>query len=75
MVVDENSSRDRFALVHEDIKTNDTSYYENHLVRVVESVLSPLGWYRTRIGQKLAETKEIDLMEFLPVSDEWSTTK
>lgn len=27
----------------------DASYYETHLVRAVESVLSPLGWNRTDI--------------------------
>ncbi len=70
VVVDnEKSSRDRVALVHEDVETYDPSYYEMQLVRAVESVLSPLGWDRTDIRRELAETRETDLMDFTTV---WS---
>ena len=68
VVDDEKSSRDRVALPHEDIETYDASYYETQLVRAIESVLSPLGWDRTEIRRELAETREIDLMEFTTAS-------
>src|SRR6056297_1317438 len=64
VVDDEKSSRDRVALVHEEIKSYDPSYYETQLVRAVESVLSPLGWDRTDIRRELTETRETDLMDF-----------
>ena len=48
-----------------DIETYDPSYYETQLVRAVESVLSPLGWDRTDIRRELAETQEMDLMEYI----------
>ena len=69
VVDDEKSSRDRVALVHENVETYDPSYYETQLVRAVESVLSPLGWDRTDIRRELAETQETDLMDFTTV---WS---
>ena len=64
VVDDEKSSRDRVALVHEDVETYDPSYYETQLVRAVESILSPLGWDRTDIRRELAETQVTDLMDF-----------
>ena len=67
---DEKSSRDRVALAHEEIEIYDASYYGTQLVRAVESVLSPIEWDQTGIRRKLAETREMDLMEFIPVGDE-----
>jgi len=64
VVDDEKSSRDRVALAHEEIETYDASYYETQLVRAVESVLLPLGWNRTDIRRRLAETREMELTEF-----------
>lgn len=64
VVDDEKSSRERVALAYEDIETYDSSYYETQLVRAVESILSPLGWDRTDIRRKLAETREVNLTEF-----------
>ena len=64
VVDDEKSSRDRVALAHEEIETYDASYYETQLVRAVESVLLPLGWDRTDIRRRLAETREVELTEF-----------
>ncbi|MDB9281745.1 type B DNA-directed DNA polymerase [Halorubrum ezzemoulense] len=64
VVDDDKSSRDRVALAHEEIETYDASYYETQLVRAVESVLSPLGWDRTDIRRRLAETRELELTEF-----------
>ena len=67
VVDDEKSSRDRVALAHECIETYDASYYETQLVRAVESVLSPLGWNRRDIRQRLAETRNAELSEFVPL--------
>jgi len=67
VVDDEKSSRDRVALAHEAIETYDASYYETQLVRAVESVLLPLGWDRTDIRRRLAETREVELTEFTAV--------
>ncbi|GCF15779.1 DNA polymerase I [Haloarcula mannanilytica] len=64
VVDDEKSSRDRVALAHEEIETYDATYYETQLVRAVESVLLPLGWDRTDIRRRLAETREVELTEF-----------
>ncbi|SDR06617.1 type B DNA-directed DNA polymerase [Natronobacterium texcoconense] len=61
VVDDEKSTRDRVALVHEDVETYDASYYETQLVRAVESVLSPLGWDRTDIRRELAAGRDMDL--------------
>jgi len=43
VVNDEKNSRERVSLAHAEIETYDASYYETQLVRVVESVLLPLG--------------------------------
>ena len=57
-VVDrEKTSRERVALAHEEIESYDASYYETQLVRAVESVLSPLGWDRSKIRRELSETR------------------
>jgi DNA polymerase I len=47
VVDDEKRSRERVALAHENIE----SYYETQLVRAVESVLSPMGYYRSEIAE------------------------
>jgi DNA polymerase I len=54
VVDDEKTPRERVALAHEEIKSYDLSYYETELVRAVESVLSPLGWDRSKIRRELA---------------------
>ena len=64
VVDDEKSSRDRVALAHEDGSTYDTAYYETQLIRAVASVLSPLGWDRSRIERELGETREVSLTAF-----------
>ena len=38
--------------------------YETQLVRAVESVLSPLGWDRSKIRQEMAETRVPELTAF-----------
>jgi len=58
------NSRERVALAYEEIETYDASYYETQLVRVVESVLSPLGWDRTGIRRELAETRKTNVTAF-----------
>ena len=60
VVDDEKSSRERVALAHEEI----ASYYETELVRAVESVLSPVGWDRSKIRRYLSETREPELTAF-----------
>ena len=64
VVDDEKTSRERVALVHEEVETYDASYYETQLVRAVESVLSPLGWNRTEIRRELTGTQIPELMAF-----------
>ena len=64
VVDDQKTSRERVALVHEQIEAYDASYYETQLVRAVESVLSPLDWDRTDIQRELAETREINIRHF-----------
>mgnify|MGYP006882768831 FL=1 len=57
-VVDrEKTSRERVALAHEEIESYDASCLETQLVRGVESVLSPLGWDRSKIRRELSETR------------------
>ena len=68
VVNDEKNSRERVSLAHAEIETYDASYYETQLVRVVESVLLPLGWCRTEIRQELAETRETNVTAFTEVS-------
>jgi DNA polymerase elongation subunit (family B) len=48
VVDDEKTSRERVALAHEELETYGASYYETHLIRAVDSVLSPLDWDRRR---------------------------
>ncbi|MFC7078267.1 type B DNA-directed DNA polymerase [Haloarcula halophila] len=64
VVNDEKTSRERVALAHEEIESYDASYYETQLVRAVESVLSPMGWNRSKIRRELAETRVPELTAF-----------
>ena len=64
VVDDEKTSRERVALAHEEIESYDPSYYKTQLVRAVESVLSPLGWDRSKIRRELAETQVPELTAF-----------
>src|SRR6056297_1485172 len=64
IVDDKKTSRERVAFAHEEIESYDASYYETQLVRAIESVLLPLGWDRTDIRRRLAETREVELTEF-----------
>jgi len=56
--------RERVALAHKDIDSYDPSYYETEFVRAVESLLSPLGWDRSKIRQELAELRVLELTAF-----------
>ncbi|QSG16385.1 type B DNA-directed DNA polymerase [Halapricum desulfuricans] len=69
VVDDEKSSQERVALAHEEIESYDASYYETQLVRAVESVLSPLGWDRSKIRRELAETQVPKLTAFANTED------
>ena len=64
VVDDEKASRERVALAHEEIELYDPSYYETELIRAVESLLSPLGWDRSKIRRELTETRVPDLTAF-----------
>jgi DNA polymerase I len=64
VVDDEESSRERVALVHEAIESYDASYYEMQLVGAVESVLAPLGWDRENIRRELTGTRVPELTAF-----------
>ncbi len=64
VVDDEKTSRERVALAHEEIESYDPSYYETELVRAAESLLSPLGWDRSKIRRELAETRVPELTAF-----------
>jgi DNA polymerase I len=64
VVDDEKQSRERVALAHEEIESYDPSYYEAQLVRAVESLLSPLGWDRSKIRRELAGTRMTKLSAF-----------
>ena len=66
MVVDDKKcSRERVALAHEEIESYDASYYETQLFRAVESVLSPLGWDRSKIRRELTATRVPELTAFV----------
>jgi DNA polymerase I len=65
VVDDEKSSRERVALAHEETESYDASYYETQLIRAVESVLSPLGWDRSKIRQELSKTRVLELAAFM----------
>lgn len=58
VVVDDKRSAARVQLAYETLDRYDTEFYETLLIRAAESVLSPLGWDRTRIRQYLAETTD-----------------
>jgi DNA polymerase I len=64
VVDDEKQSRERVALAHEEIESYDPSYYEAQLVGAVESLLSPLGWDRSKIRLELAGTRMTKLSAF-----------
>jgi DNA polymerase I len=64
VVDDEKRSRERVALAHEEINSYDPSYYETELVRAVESLLSPIGWDRSKIRRELAEIRVPELTVF-----------
>ena len=46
------STRYQVALAHEEIRSYDAPYYETQLVRVVEGVLSPLGWEQSKFWRE-----------------------
>jgi len=64
VVDDEKTLRERVALAHEEIESYDASYYETHLIRAVESVLSPVGWDRSKIRREVSAEKDIVLSSF-----------
>ena len=71
VVDDEKRSRDRVALAHEEPDSYDASYYETQLVRAAESVLSPLGWDREDVRQRLDGSYTPELPTFGVDSGGW----
>jgi DNA polymerase I len=58
VVDDSKSSRERVALAFEHPDTYDIDYYVELLIRAAESIVSPLGWDRSRIRRYLADTED-----------------
>lgn len=69
VVDDGKTSRERVALVHEEIEAYGTSYYETQLIRAVESVLWPMGCDRTEIRRELTETRVPKLTAYTNTED------
>ncbi len=64
VVDDEKTSQERVALAHEEIESYDVSCYETELARTVESLLSPMGWDRSKLRRELAETQVTESTAF-----------
>jgi len=71
VVDDKNSSRERVALTHEETGQYDPLYYETELVRVVESIISPL----VGIGRIFGSSWQINERRRSPRSDHTATTR
>ena len=56
---------DRVRLVVETPTSYDESYYEEQLLRATESILSPLGWDRSRIDRYRSDTTALSLDRFI----------
>jgi len=65
VVDDTRSSRDRVALAHEEPDRYDAGYYRTSLIRAIESILSPLGWDRDDIAQRLAADADSTIRAFI----------
>jgi DNA polymerase I len=57
-------------LAHEEAKEYDASYYEDQLIRAVESILSPLGWNQAEIRQRLSSMEDTVLSAFSTTGDQ-----
>ncbi|WP_226022174.1 type B DNA-directed DNA polymerase [Halomicrobium salinisoli] len=64
VVDDDRRDRDRVRLPWEDPDRYDADFYETLLVRAAESVVSPLGWDRSRIRRYLADGRDLRLSAF-----------
>ena len=65
VVVDDDArTRERVRLDFEEPDSYDADFYANLLVRACESVVSPLGWDRSRIKQYLRKTRDVRLSAF-----------
>jgi DNA polymerase I len=61
---DTKRSMDRVRLPHESCHSYDERFYRRLLIRAAESVLSPVGWDRTRIRRQLARETPTTLAQF-----------
>jgi DNA polymerase I len=64
VVDDDRRSRERVRLAHEAIPAYDGTFYRELALRAGESVLSPLGWDRSRIRRHLSGTRALTLAAF-----------
>ncbi|KAB1198830.1 MULTISPECIES: type B DNA-directed DNA polymerase [Haloferax] len=58
------TDRVRLDFEHPGVDAVDTSYYDRLLIRATESVVSPLGWDRTRIRRYLSPGRDASLSAF-----------
>ncbi len=65
VVDDEKRSCDRVALVCENPTEYNVGFYRKLLIRATESVLSPLGWRKSRIEQYLSNHEDFSLQSFV----------
>ena len=65
VVVDDSvSSRNRVALLSEEPDEYDFAFYCDELVRLAESILSPLGWKREEIDEYLSDRTDATISAF-----------
>jgi len=65
VVVDDSvSSRERVVLLSEEPDEYDVAFYCDELVRLAESILSPLGWKREEIDEYLSDRTDATISAF-----------
>lgn len=64
VVDDDKRGRDQVTLLSEDPRDYDADFYIEELIRVVESVLAPIGWREADIRQYLADHVETTLTAY-----------
>jgi DNA polymerase I len=65
VVVDDSvSSRERVVLLSEEPDVYDATFYCGELVRIAESILSPLGWKSEKIEEYLADRQDATISAF-----------
>lgn len=64
VVDDDASGKERVRLAVEAEDDYDAAYYEEHLLRAAESVVSPLGWDRERIDRYRRNSRDVRLTAY-----------